>query len=329
MTVIVRKALILPDPVPGKTGWPWTDAPEPIPDMLPDGSPWPKISVVTPSYNQGQFIEETIRSVLLQGYPNLEFIIIDGGSTDNTLEIIKKYEPWLAYWVSESDRGQSNAINKGINKASGKILFWLNSDDLCLLGAFHRIAGVFVAHPELRLVCGQARIIDSNSKIIGELHSGFTNWVDLATNPHNSVRQISTFFARDIFDELGFLNETLHVAMDTELLVRLTKKYAPFVIDVYLAAYRQHPEAKTSTQLIKGYQEIDLVRPKILYTKEQIRSFKRNSANNWLSLAEKEVYKLSARNNCLLQAVKSQPGIILNKRLLSCIKRMYFQNRIS
>ena len=104
-----------------KPGWPWAEASVPLPEKMPDGSDWPRISVVTPSYNQGEFIEETIRSVLLQGYPNLEYIIIDGGSTDNSVEIIKKYEPWLTYWVSEKDRGQSHAINKGFKHAAGEI----------------------------------------------------------------------------------------------------------------------------------------------------------------------------------------------------------------
>src|SRR5215469_2917833 len=110
----------LPPPPAGHTGWPWTIESMPSPPARTDGSPWPTISIVTPSYNQGQFIEETIRSVLLQGYPALEYIIIDGGSTDQSVEIIKKYEPWLTYWISESDRGQSHAINKGFKRATGE-----------------------------------------------------------------------------------------------------------------------------------------------------------------------------------------------------------------
>jgi len=112
----------LPPPPNDRVGWPWTEATPPAGETLPDGRPWPKISIVTPSYNQGQFIEETIRSVLLQGYPNLEYLIIDGGSTDGSVEIIRKYEPWLAYWVSERDGGQSEAINKGFRRATGEIV---------------------------------------------------------------------------------------------------------------------------------------------------------------------------------------------------------------
>ena len=96
---------------------------------MPDGRSWPKISIVTPSYNQGEFLEETIRAVLLQNYPNLEYFIMDGGSTDNSVEIIKTYKPWLTYWVSEKDKGQADAINKGFERVTGDILAWLNSDD--------------------------------------------------------------------------------------------------------------------------------------------------------------------------------------------------------
>src|SRR5262245_19754812 len=102
----------LPPPPLGKTGWPWTVETQRLPAVRPDGSTWPRISIVTPSYDQGQFIEETIRSVLLQGYPDLEYIVIDGGSTDGAVDIIRKYAPWLTYWTSEPDHGQAHAINK-------------------------------------------------------------------------------------------------------------------------------------------------------------------------------------------------------------------------
>src|SRR5205085_6663873 len=118
----------LPASPPGKTGWPWTEESIRLPNTMLDGSAWPKISIVTPSYNQGQFIEETIRSVLLQGYSNLEYIIMDGGSTDNTLSILRKYEHAIDFWTSERDKGQAAAINKGFAVASGEILAWLNSD---------------------------------------------------------------------------------------------------------------------------------------------------------------------------------------------------------
>src|SRR6476620_5462323 len=120
----------LPPPPPGKTGWPWTEASASLPDARPDGIPWPRISIVTPSFNQAQFLEATLRSVLLQGYPDLEYFVLDGKSNDGSVEIIKKYAPWLAYWVSERDGGQSAAINRGLTMSSGLLTTWINSDDM-------------------------------------------------------------------------------------------------------------------------------------------------------------------------------------------------------
>lgn len=130
----------LPPPPPGKTGWPWTEESSQLPESMPDGGPWPRISIVTPSYNQDRYVEETIRSVLLQGYPNLEYSVIDGGSNDSSPEIIKKYEKWLTFWVSEPDRGQSHAINKGLTSATGQWANWLNSDDYFLRDALREVA---------------------------------------------------------------------------------------------------------------------------------------------------------------------------------------------
>ena len=124
-----------------KAGWPWNT--EVDGNIYSSDTHWPKISIVTPSYNQGHYIEETIRSILLQNYPNLEYIIIDGGSTDNTVEIIKKYAPWITYWVSEKDKGQADAINKGVERCTGEIFNWINSDDYLMLDCLHTIATLY------------------------------------------------------------------------------------------------------------------------------------------------------------------------------------------
>src|SRR5688572_23620138 len=137
---------LLPENSEDKKGWPWDQ--ETVFDFNDSKKHWPRISIVTPSYNQGIFLEETLRSILLQNYADLELIVIDGGSKDNSVEIIKKYEPWITYWISEKDNGQSDAINKGFKKASGEIVAWINSDDLLTPGSLHKVAEYFTALPE-------------------------------------------------------------------------------------------------------------------------------------------------------------------------------------
>ena len=304
----------LPPPPEGKTGWPWTVDSDPLPDLMPDGFAWPKISVVTPSYNQAQFIEETIRSVLLQGYPNLEFIIIDGSSTDNTLEIIKKYEPWITYWVSEPDRGQSHAINKGIVKATGAILFWLNSDDLVLPGAFERVAKNFMDNPETKMVIGQVKVIDAQANEISELISDFTTWEDLVTSPYNKVRQVSTFFARSLFDECGLINEGIEIAMDIELFSRLTRNHKPTVISDFVSTFRVQGQSKSFLNIIQGYKEVDRFRKQLLKGNNLLPKYSAASSENWLNLAKQEKFDKSDRIDCLKHAVRINPKIILKRK---------------
>lgn len=145
----------LPPPPVGKTGWPWTVETQPPAMTMPNGLPWPKVSITTPSYNQGCFIEETIRSVLLQNYPNLEYAICDGGSSDETVEILEKYSPWLSFWQSKKDQGQGHAINLGFSIASGDYFGWINSDDFYLPNCFQKVANYFCKH-SLDFVYGDA-----------------------------------------------------------------------------------------------------------------------------------------------------------------------------
>ena len=155
----------LPPPREGKKGWPWTVETPQAPESMPDGKPWPRISIVTPSYNQGQFIEETIRSVLLQGYPDLEYIIMDGGSTDESVGVLKKYEPWITFWTREPDGGQTEAINKGFKRSTGEIVAWLNSDDLYTAGALHIASKAFAERPHAAVVYGDIAYVNAGTTI--------------------------------------------------------------------------------------------------------------------------------------------------------------------
>jgi glycosyltransferase involved in cell wall biosynthesis len=190
---------------------------------MPNGNPWPRISIVTPSYNQGQFLEETIRSVLLQGYPSLEYIIIDGGSTDESVEIIRKYEQHLAHWVSEKDSGQANAINKGFKIATGEILAWLNSDDVYEPQAIQQ-AVKFLVESGADIVYGDSYIIDEcgRQKKITDAPP-----FDLAALLMDSfIPQQSTFFRRRVTDAIGLLDEGFHYAMDYDLWLRIASRFS-------------------------------------------------------------------------------------------------------
>ena len=205
---------------------------------------WPKITIVTPSYNQGQFLEETILSVVGQQYPNLEFIIIDGGSTDQSVEIIKKYEKHLTYWVSEPDNGQGAAINKGFAMATGEIMAWLNSDDLYLPGTLrHIVSRLDLNAPEF--IFGNCVHIREDSPLVTgsdvERRHAEMNLV-LA----DYIIQPSSFWTRDLWLKTGVLDESLVFGFDWEWFIRARKAGAVFKPDVkYLSVYRIHGEHKT------------------------------------------------------------------------------------
>lgn len=236
----------LAPPPPGKSGWPWTQQSQPLPERMFDGSEWPRISIVTPSYNQGQFIEETIRSVLLQGYPNLEYIIIDGGSNDNTLEIIKKYENYLNYWVSEPDKGPTDAINKGWQRTSGEIVAYLNSDDAYLPGTLATIAETFQENCDARVVCGNELKIDSEGFVISE---SSIEKVDRLSLLHlNLISQPATFIRKSALELTGGMNLDIHYVFDFELWLRITRLGPMKPIQRLLAVTRWHNDTITITR---------------------------------------------------------------------------------
>ena len=215
--------------------------------ILGQDTSWPKITIVTPSYNQAAFLERTILSVLNQNYPNLEYIVIDGGSTDGSIEIIKKYEKYLAYWVSEPDEGQSDAINKGFKKSTGQILAWLNSDDTYLPDALVTVAKYFESYPEIDVFLGDIYKIDENDAILRELREVTFNKNALIFGAHN-INQQATFWKRDIFSKIGELRTNLYFYMDGYVLLNFVKLSAQFKhIQYFLSNFRQHCDSKTQT----------------------------------------------------------------------------------
>ena len=192
---------------------------------------YPRISVVTPSFNQGPFLERTIRSVLDEHYPGLEYIVIDGGSTDGSVEIIKRYERHLAYWVSEPDAGQSNAINKGLNRATGTILTWLNSDDYYTPGALEIVATAAVAHPEAGAYVGAGDIVDASGAVI---HHHVPSSVISLETMYQWIRgeffmQPSCFFRDTAWRAVAPIDESIHIAFDLDLWMRMAKAGQTFV----------------------------------------------------------------------------------------------------
>ncbi len=276
----------LPPPPPGKKGWPWTEESERLPDMMPDGSPWPRISIVTPSYDQARFIEETIRAVLLQGYPELEYIIIDGGSTDDSVEIIKKYEKWLAYWVSEPDQGQSHAINKGFERASGHLYSWLNSDDYLVEGALNDIALAYHAAPTAGAWCGACECIDATGK---RMYIRWPKRLDaegLARWNENSIGQPACFFSAGSWQRCGPLDEALHYGMDLDFWLRLAKVYLIERVPHEIAVERDHPEAKTGRDRGKMYAFQCLIQFRHGYEQQAIEDIA-HWMNDYLSLKKR------------------------------------------
>jgi glycosyltransferase involved in cell wall biosynthesis len=231
---------------------------------MPDGSPWPKVSIVTPSYNQAQFIEETIRSVLLQGYPNLEYIIIDGGSADGSVDIIRKYEPWLAHWASEPDEGQADAVNKGYGLSSGEIIGWLNSDDTYAApDGIVSIAKAYQKNPRGRIFWGDCQVIDADGQVQVTKRQHNYGLEDLLLG--RSLAQPSFFIHKKVLPDVGYLDGNLHYALDWAYTIRLFSHYKPaelIYVPALVASSREYGFTKTST----GGKQITVERREFLHS---------------------------------------------------------------
>ena len=208
-------------------------------------SEWPQVSIVTPSFNQASYLETTIKSVLSQKYPNLEYIIMDGGSSDGSVDIIRQYEAHLAYWVSEPDKGQVDAINRGLSRATGDILGWVNSDDFYEPGALKKVVQTFINNSDVQLVYGEGWYVDVNGERIRPCKFVKSRFRDLYIYNKDPTLQAATFWTRDLWEAIGPLDESLNWVFDWDWFIRAYQKTRFHYIPCFLANYRVQPQAKT------------------------------------------------------------------------------------
>lgn len=219
----------------------------------------PKISVITCSYLQAPFLEFTLRSVLEQGYQNLEYLVVDGGSTDGSVALIERYSDSLAYRVSEKDHGQSEALNKGLRKSTGEIVGWLCSDDLLLPGSLEVVANYFAANPGVDAVYGNSILIDAAGKVLrAKREMGFSPFSIL--HDHNYIPQPSMFWRRSLMEKAGFLDESLHLSMDADYWMRFAMNGCVRHIPIFLSCMRTHDSQKVFLDRPGVFQEAELLR---------------------------------------------------------------------
>lgn len=209
-------------------------------------TPMTQVSIITPSFNQAEYLEQSICSVLGQEYPNLEYIIVDGGSTDGSVEIIRKYADRLAWWVSEPDSGQAEAINKGLRRATGDVVAWLNSDDIYAPGVFDHAAVEMERHPNAGLVYGNAVTFDQDGRPLNDLE--FDDWGLEGLVAFNIICQPAVFMRREVLEQAGYLNETYHFLLDHELWLRIATIAEIHHVPRVWAFARHHAAAKNVAQ---------------------------------------------------------------------------------
>jgi len=205
---------------------------------------YPLVSIVTPSYNQAEYLEKTINSVLSQNYPNIEYIVVDGGSSDSSLEIIQKYSKSLAWWVSEPDLGQTDAINKGFSHVTGEIMAWLNSDDTYHPNAVSEAVDLLQANPQIGLVYGDTNFIDAKDQVIGKFNAQQTSYKRLRRGGVY-IPQQAAFWRTDLWRKVGPLDPSFYFAMDYDLWVRLANVSEILYSPQLWANFRLHGGAKT------------------------------------------------------------------------------------
>jgi glycosyltransferase involved in cell wall biosynthesis len=247
-------------------GWPWDEGSLALPDRMADGSEWPRISIVTPNYNYECYLEATMRSVLLQGYPNIEFIIQDDGSTDGSVGLIKRYEKWLAYWSSEPNSGQPSVINRGLHRSTGSIMAYINSDDYYAPNAFGIAARVFHQEPEVDLINGRCGFVDQHGNRRGEQFGDITRLDEVLDlwNVWWKKRQFvqpETFWRRRIWEKVGDFRTDLHIVFDWEYWCRMLLAGAVVrQVNADFACFRFQPLQKTRDAKRAVDEELAVVR---------------------------------------------------------------------
>lgn len=274
----------LPAPPIGKQGWPWTEEGPPLPPTLPDGQPWPRVSITTPSYNQGRFLEETIRSVLLQAYPNLEYHILDGGSTDGSIEVIRKYAPFLTSWESKRDGGPEFAVNKGWGRSTGSIVAFLPSDDFYLNGAVASSAEALHRHVEAGFSFGDSTVVGADGSYFCDHSCG--GRFDLTRLLHHYYFHAPTVFIRKkVLDQVGYTDPNLRFLSDWDLWLRLAMVAPGVHVPRRLARMRAWEGSKTAYGPTYSHYERTVVLKKMmkrrLFRRSLIPEVRRALANHY------------------------------------------------
>jgi glycosyltransferase involved in cell wall biosynthesis len=311
-----------------KTGWPF--AVETSPQIYNKSIDWPKISIVTPTFNQGQYIEQTIQSIMDQDYPNLEYIIIDGGSTDNTPEIIKKYEKHLTYWVSESDRGQAHAINKGLERSTGEIFQWINSDDYLEKGALFKIAEAF-SNPKVDVVAGKTVYFKNEAFEEPIQQAKLSSKGILKWEKGVKFVQPGVWLRKEKMISCGGIDEQFHFCFDWDLYIRYLQKF-PMVcyIPGILVYFRLHENSKTVSFINKFHHEEELILKK--YTEFNQNEFLKINAQNRLDrkkmyahidlILNNSAYSKYKKIKELIKSIYANPKINLNRITLGAFKQI-------
>jgi glycosyltransferase involved in cell wall biosynthesis len=254
---------------------------------------YPRISIVTPTYNSGRYLEHTIQSIVSQNYPNLEYIIIDGGSTDNTIEIIKKYSDFVAFWVSEPDKGMYDAINKGFQKSTGEIISWLNSDDVYHNGALFCVGRIFIDLFDVEWIIGKSSLFNSDGQCVKMNNIEYWSKSRIFTGDYRWIQQENVFWRKSLYNKAGGqLNSSLRLAGDFELWMRFFKYTKLYSVQTSFAGFRLHG------------QQLSIMESK-MYENEVLRVIEDHKMNNLSIIIGKFLFKIVSRigdrkNNFLL-----------------------------